>query len=42
MPARPQWLIRLPQVQASEQGTSLEQGSQQIVQIAAEGRTAQL
>jgi len=27
-----QWLIRLPQAQTSEQGTSLEQGSQQIVQ----------
>ena len=28
-----QWLIRLPQVQAAEQGASLEQGSQQIVQL---------
>lgn len=28
-----QWLIRLPQIQTSEQGTILEQGSQQIVQM---------
>ena len=31
-PGEAQWMIRLPQVQTSEQGTSLEQGSQQIVQ----------
>ena len=31
-PGEGQWLIRLPQVQTSEQGTSLEQGSQQIMQ----------
>jgi preprotein translocase subunit SecF len=32
-PGEGQWLIRLPQVQTAEQGTSLEQGSQQIVQL---------
>ena len=32
-PGDGQWLIRLPQVQTTEQGTSLEQGSQQIVQL---------
>jgi preprotein translocase subunit SecF len=32
-PAEGQWLIRLPQIQTSEQGASLEQGSQQIVQL---------
>src|SRR5688572_5512463 len=32
-PDEGQWLIRLPQVQATEQGSSLEQGSQQIVQL---------
>jgi preprotein translocase subunit SecF len=32
-PDEGQWLIRLPQVQTAEQGSSLEQGSQQIVQL---------
>jgi preprotein translocase subunit SecF len=32
-PDEGQWLIRLPQVQTTEQGSSLEQGSQQIVQL---------
>ena len=32
-PDEGQWLIRLPQAQTAEQGTSLEQGSQQIVQL---------
>ena len=33
MPDEGQWLIRLPQAQTAEQGASLEQGSQQIVQL---------
>jgi preprotein translocase subunit SecF len=32
-PDEGQWLIRLPQVQTTEQGSSLEQGSQLIVQL---------
>jgi preprotein translocase subunit SecF len=32
-PGEGQWLIRLPQIQTAEQGSSLGQGSQQIVQL---------
>jgi preprotein translocase subunit SecF len=36
-PSDNQWLIRLPQTQNSEQGASLEQGSQRVVELLRQG-----